>query len=222
MGRPRGDVDGIGPMFLPPVARLDHPDVRATAGSGAVRQATCRPFGPREPSPARCAATFSQRHGGRPRPTFVRGTTDYDQVPEHGQRISCTFRLIDFRHRGAATRRRSGFCLGMGRSSSSQEHSLSRIPGGESLPAGGGKMRHDLANRLCLVDQWSVKLAQRRVLDSIPRTAERLDAERRAINARADYWSAMRLAWDVEHQAAPPPPYEPTVATIDRPEPGHA
>lgn len=83
-------------------------------------------------------------------------------------------------------------------------------------------MRHDLANRLCLVDQWSVKLAQRRVLDSIPRTAERLDAERRAINARADYWSAMRLAWDVEHQAAPPPPYEPTVATIDRPEPGHA
>jgi hypothetical protein len=80
------------------------------------------------------------------------------------------------------------------------------------------KMRHDLANRVCLIDQWSVKQAQRRVLDSIPRTTEWLDAERRAIDARADYWNAMRQAWDVEHQAAPLPPHEPIVATIDRPE----
>jgi hypothetical protein len=83
-------------------------------------------------------------------------------------------------------------------------------------------MRHDLANRVCLVDQWSVKQAQRRVLGSIPRTAEFLAAQRRAIDARADYWSAMRLAWDVEHQASPLPPYEPTMAPIDRPRPRHA
>ena len=55
-------------------------------------------------------------------------------------------------------------------------------------------MTHDLANLV-----GSINRAQRRVQHTTPRTAERFEAEREAIWARANYWDAMRMAWDVEH-----------------------
>jgi hypothetical protein len=55
-------------------------------------------------------------------------------------------------------------------------------------------MTHDLANLVS-----SINRAQRRVQHTTPGTAGRLDAEREAICARANYWDAMRVAWDVEH-----------------------
>jgi hypothetical protein len=49
-----------------------------------------------------------------------------------------------------------------------------------------------------------VSEAQRRLRDTTPRTTAWLDAQREAVHARVDYWTAMCLEWDLDH---------PTVAT---------
>jgi hypothetical protein len=45
----------------------------------------------------------------------------------------------------------------------------------------------------------SVNQAQRRLRDTTPQTTEWLDAQRDAVHARAVYWNAMCLDWDLHH-----------------------
>jgi len=44
--------------------------------------------------------------------------------------------------------------------------------------------------------------AERRLRDTAPRTTERLDAQRQAVHARVDFWTAMCLEWDYNHPKA--------------------
>jgi hypothetical protein len=48
----------------------------------------------------------------------------------------------------------------------------------------------------------SVNQAQSRLRDTTPKTAKWLAAQRAAVFARADYWHAMGLEWDLNHPAA--------------------
>lgn len=48
----------------------------------------------------------------------------------------------------------------------------------------------------------SVNQAECRLRDTTPKTAEWRDAQREAVHARADYWAAMCLEWDLSHPKA--------------------
>lgn len=58
-------------------------------------------------------------------------------------------------------------------------------------------MTQNLANLISSVNQ-----AQSRLRDTTPKTAAWLDAQRAAVYARADYWQAMGLEWDLNHPTA--------------------
>lgn len=45
----------------------------------------------------------------------------------------------------------------------------------------------------------SVNQAQSHLRDTTPKTLEWIDAQRAAVYARADFWQAMGLEWDLNH-----------------------
>ena len=71
-------------------------------------------------------------------------------------------------------------------------------PGRAALsPPEAAKMAQNLATLIGPVNE-----AQRRLRDTTPKTAEWRDAQRVAVYARADYWQAMGLEWDLNHGKA--------------------
>lgn len=77
-------------------------------------------------------------------------------------------------------------------------------------------MTYDIADLVISVNQ-----AQRRLLDTVPKSSEWLHAQRGVVDARADYWLAMRVAWDAEHPNAGAAD-EQTPSTIGQPKAVHA